>query len=76
MPLSERLRINSGRSFTQSLFARAIVAIVLLFMLVFANALKKRDKHPEIYNQIDAAKVQTINLPKTTSIVAESGYGR
>lgn len=76
MPLSERLRINSGRSFTHSLFARAIVALVLLFGLIFLNAMKKSNNQPEIYGQIEAAKVQAINLPKPTSYVAELGYGR
>lgn len=48
MSLSDRIRINAGRKFAHSLFARFLIIGVLIFALAVINVNKQSSNHTKI----------------------------
>ena len=48
MSLSDRIRINAGRKFAHSLFARFLIIGILIFTLAMINVNKQSPNHSKI----------------------------
>ena len=68
MPLSEKLRIDAGRSFSHTLFARSIVALLFLLFTMVITA-KSSKAHPDFMFMGD-------QTTKTVVVTSNDTYGR
>lgn len=75
MPLSEKLRLDAGRSFTHTLIARVYVALALVvLMLVVTNKHKINFSDPLIFGQTQQIKLSDLPVVTNAPIIMNTNY--
>lgn len=66
MPLCERIRIDAGRAYTQTIFARTIVALALILLIALIAIF--RDPGNSASNEQKSAHEKVTNISVTNTV--------